>query len=61
MVRRTYLGPDGLGKLRQVLRRRLGLVHVLRMAVWLRMPEMRAAMVRRHARGGRRLLVARHV
>lgn len=60
-TKRTQVGPDGFGELLKILRRGLWLVHVLSMTVWLRMAEMRASVMRRHARGGRRLLVARHV
>jgi hypothetical protein len=53
----THLRPDSLGELAQVLRRRLGLADRRRVAV----ERMRRVLVvRRHARGGRRLLVARH-
>lgn len=43
------------------MHRRLGRAHVRRMAVRLRMAEMRASVMRWHARGGRGLLMARHV
>jgi hypothetical protein len=58
---RTHLCPDSLSQLAQILRRRLGLVDVRRVAVGLHMGWMGAAVVRRDACGGRGLLVARHV
>ena len=57
---RTHLRPDSLGQLAQVLRRGLWLVDVKRVAVHLRMRWMWPGMVRRDARSGRGLLVARH-
>jgi hypothetical protein len=54
---RTHLCPDGFGQLAEILRGCLGLVDMRRMAVDLRMRWVWAAMVRRDARGGRRLLV----
>lgn len=57
----AHLSPDGLGQLAEILRRRLGLVGVRRMAIDLGMRWMRRAnMMRRDARCGRRLLVLGH-
>lgn len=61
MAARTHLCPDCLCELSQILRGRLGLVRVRRMAIDLRMRWMRPAMVRRDACGGRGLLMACHV
>lgn len=60
MLTHTHLRPDSLGQLAQVLRRRLGLIDMRRVAVDLRMRWMRTAVMWWHARSGRRLLVARH-
>lgn len=58
---RTHLSPDSLGQLAQVLRRGLGMVCVRRVAVDLRMRGVgRADMMRKHARGGRGLLMLCH-
>jgi hypothetical protein len=57
---RTHLSPHSLGQLPQVLRRCLGLVRVRRVSIHLRVRRVLAYMMRRHARGGRRLLVLCH-
>lgn len=56
----THLSPYSLGQLPQVLRRCLGLGRVRRVSIHLRVRGMLSCMMRRHARGGRGLLVLCH-